>query len=424
MSDNTTTKRTASADAALTVLAGVMADREMLYRAIEAGIEPHDFDRENDRIIWKAVQDLVSHGDKVEIGTVTATTQGQIDDMAADLLKRAAARWPGSSLVFDKAAHSLLLESRKRALAAAFSGGLKELADAKTPEDIDKVAMQAHERLACAPGLKRSRAHGAQEVAQKLRERITTPNRRIKTDIQKLDHVLGGGLDRGRMISVSGKYKVGKTTFLSTLGYNAAYRPNGGQPENVLFVTLERDKTDVEMLNAARHLGINQRELERHFTKHEKHFDDYARDPALERIRYMHQPGATIDEIVRTIVSETRSRGIGLALIDYYQVIAAQPKQQFNQHLMQVDQILSRLANSLGIAIVMAAQADADGLPRDSKTLLHSAAANFSLRRNPDSPEAWFDNLASNYIEQMDAGSPSNPAMVLDSSRGPFFKSC
>ena len=82
-----------------------------------------------------------------------------------------------------------------------------------------------------------------------------------------------------------------------------------------------------------------------------------------------------------------------------------------------------RDANDLDIAVLIAAQSDADGAPRDSKSLLQSAAANFAIRRQDGSPEAWLDNLASNYRKQRDAGSPNNPGMILDEEAGPHFRS-
>src|SRR5690606_37344188 len=98
--ENQRAKRPSAADAALTLLAGSLADRELLYRAIEAGIEPQDFEQDRYRSLWKAILDLVGHGDRVDVDSVVAAAHKDIDEATADLLRRACSRWPGSALVF------------------------------------------------------------------------------------------------------------------------------------------------------------------------------------------------------------------------------------------------------------------------------------------------------------------------------------
>ncbi len=413
-----TTPTMSDRDAALTVLSGTINMPQSLDRET-ARVRSMDFETEEHAVIWRSIERLYEAQDVINAASVIALCGKELSDKTKSTLKTACERWPGSVLLLEQASQQIVSQSQRRQLIRNYT---KAIAKINEGEDIETVERETQHHngdhlLRTAPV-----AMFAGQVAQQIEDKVTRPHKYIKTGIPKLDHVLGGGLDRQRLISISGQYKSGKTTLLTTIGYNAAYGAYQEVEEKVLSITLERDKTDVEMLNASRYLKINQRDLESRFSDYQDPFYAYAAMPERNRLRYFHKPGATLEEIVQLITAEKRVHGTTLVLIDYYQLVANPKKMNLVQHLMNVDQVLSRVAGKIGVAIVIAAQADADGLPRDCKTLLHSGAANFSLRRTPEAPEAWLENLASNYIEQRDAGSPSNPSLRLNFDVGPHFE--
>lgn len=411
----------------LQVLAGIIAQPALFGRALGRGLEIQHLGSLDDRAVFLAARELYEAGDPITVETVSlnVTANKRSGDETLERLEslaRAVERWPGSSVLFEKALDHLLLAASKKALHDALGWAIPQILDTGSLDDIRDLAEELGQKARGAIAGAGPIPLPANVVAGKLAERVKTPHRKISTGIHKLDHVLGGGFDLGRMYSVIGRYKIGKTTFLTSVGYNIAYGAPDGERRKICMVSLERDQIDVEMLNAARALGINQRDLDRHFDRYEEAFERYRADPIRKNILYHHSPGADIDEVCAAIANAHRIDGIEVAFIDYYQVIFGPRGMRTVDHLSNVDRRLATLAADLGIVIVIAAQADNDGLPRDCKALLHSAAANFSIRRPVDEPDGWLENLASNFIETRDAGSPQDAAIRLVTTSGPYFE--
>jgi replicative DNA helicase len=411
-------------DAQRTVLAAIITQPTLASEALAAGLQPSHL-RRDEASIWQIIADLHQAGDPINVDTIGLLIRGAatVPPSIWAEIEDTAASWPGSKLVFQNALNAVLLEASRKAMSARLSAALAAVTDAENTEDLQQAASNVSEHLRQSIAGAGPIPVTADQIAAKLKERALTPARRIPTGIRKLDHILGGGLDKGRMYSLIGRYKIGKTTLMATLGYNIAYGENGDTPRKVAMISLERDEIDIEMLNAARALGINQRELDRHFKRHQAAFEEYARSPDRQNILYHHSPGANLEEVCAAIENAKRIHGIEAAFVDYYQVIYGNRTIRLVDHLSSVDRTLSILAADLNIALVLAAQADGDGLPRDCKALLHSAAANFSIRRPIDQPDAWLENLASNYIETRDAGDPQDGAIRLITSSGPYFES-
>lgn len=418
--------RTKSDDAETIVVAGAIADRRLARTAIDGGIVARHFRARDAKRAWEHLLAADGNGEHLSGDALASLFRQDGEDGDPSLYARAAARWPGSTELFDRALADILAADRIRSARSLAAKGLATLDDAAGEQDFAKAAESFSGAADFASGAAARPIHDSGQVAGLLIERLATPPTRLQTGIQKLDHALGGGLETKRVVSISGKYKIGKTTLLTTIGYNVAYGKGEKDPDNtarVLFVSLERNQIDIEMLAMARSLGVNMADLEDDFSRLSGKMAAYRDDAKRADILYYHDPGADMEVISGVVRRAVRQHGVRLVLIDYYQIIGRQASTRLVEHLMSVDQTLARLADGLDIAIVVAAQADADGLPRDSKSLLHSAAANFSIRRQDDSPEAWLDNLACNYRRQRDAGSPTNPAMRLDDEVGPHFAS-
>jgi len=410
------------ADYEMICVVGAIVEKDGFVKARQAGLGSEDFSQASMMTVWKIMEELHANGDEITIDFIKAVNQSRIDPAFIAKLERAKDRWPGSLTLYLQAVKTIIVESRKGEIAKHLAILSSKVQQATNLDDLRsrfEDFTKASRKTIAEPS---SLITPASVVSSQLRRQIEQPDRYMPTGISKLDFVLGGGLLKRRVVSITGQYKIGKTTLLSTIGYNVAHpQSRGVTPRKVIFITLERNQTDVEMLNASRALGINQRELARHFKKHEKDYEKYRTNPDIDRIEYYHRPGATIEEILLVLKQAKEDHGADLALIDYYQIIRKPKSERRVDHLMDVDQELAKAAEDNDLAIILAAQGNLEGLPKDSQSLLHSAAANFALRRASDQPEAFLENLASNYIEQRDAGSPSDPAMIMNTKSGPHF---
>ena len=374
------------------------------------GLETEHFQNEHAREIWRAASHVAARQRHATPDAVAIVLRGTT---SADELQAIVKRYHSDETTIADAATVLRDRRRIDTLIDVHKAAVSQLSQGKSISmrsvvsqliDIESASVIGIEDEAC--------------IADQIRQGFTTPSTHIQTGIRALDQVLDGGLSRKRLTSFIAKYKIGKTTLLATLGYNAQELGH-----NVLNITLERSSGDIQALNVARGLGINVRKLAQNYPKYEQQHRQFIARKDRGRAYYYHKPGATLEDIVWQIHAARRQYGVSLVLIDYYQLVAKPPKLGTVDHLREVDQTLANLFADSDMAGVMAAQADDEGRPRDCKTLLHSAAANFTIRRVPDGVETWLENMASNYIDMVDAGSPSNPAMMFDKEIGPHFRS-
>lgn len=407
------------------LLINIEAEREVIgtlliepkLNSIASRLRAEDFSEQIHGVIWRAIGHLLDKGERINLRTVAAVAGSNISDRDRERLERIVERASGTADLIEQAVDQVVEASRRRELTAL----LRQSARVLQTKD-DSVEMTTIKLMALMDQVMSD--HGAKTnsgdvIAARLRQQLICPPDRVASGISKLDHIMGGGFDYRRAYSFIAKYKTGKTTLAATFVDNMT---SNGVP--VTMVSLERQDTDIEKLIAARRLKINARKLETNFDKHQDAYDQFAGEAVRKLVNYHHQPGASLEEICNVIVNGARTHGSKVAIIDYYQIIRKPAKVSMYEHLSNVAQTFANLSDRLRIVGIIMSQADAEGLPRDCKNLLHAAAANFTIRRAPDQVETFFENLASNYIEQLNAGGPQSPACLLDKEIGPHFRDC
>lgn len=376
-------------------------------------LDPDHFKEDEPRMIWRLTSHLLRQGTDLSLQEISIASRRMLE---VERLEKIVRKWSVGPLVLEASLAMLITRRRRGLQQEILADNLERI---RNGEEID--TLDIGRRLIDVSSRTKAGILSQSQVAHKLKDQLLAPSTHIPTGIRMLDQVLGGGLARARMVSIIAKYKIGKTTLLATIGDNAK---RAGY--NVLSITMERSATDIESMIAARELGINVNQLranyQRYSEEHCKQLEE-SDDHGQGNIYYYHNPGATLEDIEWQIHAASRRYKIDLVLIDYYQLIAKVGKMNTVEHLSRVDQTLANLFANSNMACVIAAQSDDDGRPRDCKTLLHSAAANFTIRRTADQVEAWLENMASNYIDLVDAGSPSRPAMMMDKDQGPHFRS-
>lgn len=402
----------------------LVAEREVIgtIMAVPA-LAPHamrlraeDFSKSLHSAAWRAIAHLLDRGDEITVRSVSAACGNAIDGRGRDELADMARMSGATGGILAEAVDAVTDASKRRSIAETYSNARRAMTTSDDP--IASIVAKASAGADDALMGRQARFLDGRQVGEAAKLQMKNPNRRIPTRIEKLDFVLGGGLDPGRMLAIISKSKIGKSTFVATVSHNLTEDavPN-------LVITLERDDRDMIKMCAARHLDINVNELEKDFDRHEPGFDAFINDDKRKIVQFHHAPGDMLDDIRHAILTAVRLHGVRVVFIDYYQIIAKTLKEGTQDHLTRVAQTLANLTAKLGICLIITAQSDIDGMPRECKALHLAAAANFVIRRAPEQVETWLENIGSNYIEQVDAGSPSVPAMLLDKTSGPHFRS-
>lgn len=246
----------------------------------------------------------------------------------------------------------------------------------------------------------------AVDVARQLEKQETAGF--VSTGIRTLDYVLYGGFHYGLLTGILARYKVGKTALMASVARNLERQ---GIP--TLMVSLERRMGDVERFIAARSLGIDARDLDlMGNAEHKEAFAEYVE--SVRKLRYVHKPAISIEQLRALIISEIQAHGIKVVLVDYWQLITnphSRSTQADKQH--ESAQIMADLAAELDVSIVITGQLNQEGQPKGSEGILAAAGMVVKIEREVNSQGAFVTTLVSNKGPALDKGNPSDPSLML-----------
>lgn len=390
------------------VRAPLHAEEAMRLRAEDFTVPLH-------QVIWRAIAHLLDKGDPIRLQSVGAACGNSLDGQGRRDLEAMVMVAGGTEGILRDAIMQVNDATRRRATSQVFRQAARRSA---TSEDaVEATAARASFDVEEALNGEEAVFLDGQQVAQKLRLKLENPPVPVPTGIRKLDHVLEGGLMPTRMLAIGAETKQGKTTLAATISYNAL-----AIQEPHLVISLEKHETDIEQACAARALNTNTLALEQRFDKYRSAYDSYEADPNHKLRKYMHRPGATIEDIQSAVLRAKRAGARGF-ILDYWQLIQKPPKESVHDHLSRCAGIIAHLTDRLKMWSVINCQTHADGVPKDCQTLWLAASAFYVIRRDvPDKPDTWLQCLGSSYTKGLDAGAPSVPSMLLDTDVGPHFR--
>lgn len=400
------------------------AEREVIGTVIRAPVHAEeailrlraeDFVVGSHQVAWRAIAHLLDKGDPIRLQSVAAACGNALDGQGRRDLEAMVMMAGGTEGIMRDAIAQVVDASRRRTAAQAYAQARRRAITSEDP--IEMTAARATVEVEEAINGDTAVFLDGRQVNDRLEQKLENPPVAVPTGIPKLDHVLEGGLMPTRMLAIVAQTKKGKTTLAATISHNmlAIQEPH-------LVISLERNETDIEQACAARALNINSLDLEQNYARHKPAFQAYKQDPNHALRTYMHQPGATIEDIQTAIMRAKRAGAKGF-ILDYWQLIQRPPRESVTDHLGRCAQILANMTSRLKMWSVVNAQSDADGLPRECKALWLASPTLYVIRRDvPDKPDTWLECMGSSYTKGYDAGGPSNPAMLLDTDIGPHFR--
>lgn len=206
----------------------------------------------------------------------------------------------------------------------------------------------------------------------------------VRTGFDRLDSVLSGGLEPGRLVGVLGAPNCGKTTFVHQIAETVA---SLGRP--VLYVTSEDTPGTLLAKSIARIGGIDYTPVlkgdERFREKIEAARDTLRRRPSANRLRYLDANGTVtmsyIENAMRkhfemyptTKVNDQEIEAPGILVIDYLQNIAnimrgESNNQELRVYISQFTRRLRDLAKEMNCTVVIIASQNRENYTRSSST--------------------------------------------------------
>jgi replicative DNA helicase len=227
-------------------------------------------------------------------------------------------------------------------------------------EFADKISQTCIERNA--------EVSSAKSIAELLIDQMEGKNKRpcLSTGLILLDRTMKGGMHDGELLTVASESGGGKSIFMVQ-----AAVANLLDGKNVVYFSLEMDKTDVFERMIANYANIPVRTSEEYSTTHSREL------PAISKaiLEMQKMPVIIIDDIIdlNSIMAECeRLRLLGKAdviIIDYLQIIESDSSDNREQQVSDIARKLKNLATKLKVPVITGSQLNDEGKVRESRAI-------------------------------------------------------
>jgi replicative DNA helicase len=383
-----------SREAEVSVLSGMLQDRDAVARAVEI-VDASMFFTEAHRRIFRSMARLFERSDVIDVITLHEDLQktdesdvaGGLDYLAEllDAVPTAANIEYHARIVREKALLRRLIDASQEIIRDAYDQGerdVEELLD-QAESRIFQVA-QSHER----EGFVRIKdlLWPTFEEIEKLQE-SGSPVTGVPSGFTDLDKMTTG-LQRGDLVIVAARPSMGKTSWVMNVAANAAIEHR--EPVAIFSLEMSKEQLLKRLLSAegridAQHLRRGGMTAEDH-----KRLATAAGHLNTAPIWIDDSPGLTVLEIrakSRRLVSDVQAEGhhLGLIIIDYMQLMSGERAENRVQEVSQISRGLKALARELEVPVVALSQLSrAPEQRNDKRPMLSDLRESGSIEQDAD----------------------------------------
>ena len=258
----------------------------------------------------------------------------------------------------------------------------------------------------------------SKQVAQRVAENLKLPLQCYSTGVRVLDNVMLGGMSAGRMYSIAGRMKDGKSIWATTLAYNMAMLGT-----KVFFLTLEMENDEIQTRFLARSMGIKPSSFfyDRNNVQLQKEVAAHAAE-MNENIIMRYEPDITLDRMKQRLHYAVHNRGAKGFILDQWQLVGGKRKgDTLANHLSEAAQWLAGFCKNERVFGLVVCQLNKDGTTLDSEGIKRAVDQHYKINRCKDERFAYLDLEISRYTPKTAIGSEQNPAFRLNLN-GLFFE--
>lgn len=328
-----------------------------VMEAVAGAVSHSDFFYENPKAIFRAVQDLVSHGQPADATLILNRAKAFCPTLSYQFCADAMKVVPTlvNAAEYARLIHQYAIERKSEAIGLALSSG--EL-DTMTAMSRLQDLLQAGRASVADP--EDDWQSFMDEIDLAMRE--GSNNRFVPTGFYNLDGVLSGGLVNGGLITVAARPGTGKSTAAINIAENIA-----ADGKSVLYFSFEMTKLQIQTCRIAAYKGFNRADVYSAAAFREDKAIGRTREKAEQNMKDLqdaisvlyHRPfrivetAATVDDIER---QARCMKDLGLLVIDHIGLIRTEGSASRYDQVTQITHRLKQLAMGLKIPILALCQ--------------------------------------------------------------------
>lgn len=374
------------------LLGSLMIRSESMHESTEVILTPDVFYSEKHRIIYRAMLDLYSKSEPIDVETVRSklSDQGELESVGGvSYLAELVSEVPAAS----NARHYANQVQKKHLLRSLIDAG-EEIAEMgyNESEDIDETLDHAEKRVyevTASPTLSKFTSLGetlkdAWERLERLQEH-KDEMRGVRTGFRDLDNMLAG-LQKSDLIILAARPSMGKTAFALDIARQSAIQH--GTTVGIFSLEMSAQQLVDRMVSAE--AKVNSWNLrtgritdQEDFSRIHDAYDRLGRAP----IFIDDQPGMNILKMRSTARRLKREHGLGLLIVDYLQLMAPTNTRASDNMVQQVTEIsrsLKILAREMDVPVLALSQLSRAVEQRGGKPRLSDLRDSGSIEQDAD----------------------------------------
>ncbi len=384
-----------SAEAEISVLGGMLIDRDAVARAVEA-LQPSMFFREAHRRLFRSMSRLFERGEVIDVITISEDLKktdelesaGGLDYIAEllDAVPTAANIEFHARIVREKALLRRLIDASQAIIRDVYEQGEREVeeildqAEARVFQVAESHAREGFVRI-------KDLLWPAFEEIERLQE-SGSPITGVPSGFADLDRMTTG-LQKGDLSIVAARPSMGKTSWVLNVAANAAIEHQ--IPVAIFSLEMSKEQLLKRLLSAE--ARIDAQHIRRGGMSPDEHQRLAAAAGHLNTapIWIDDSPGATVLEMrakARRLASEIQAEGrqLGMVVVDYLQLMAGDARSENRvQEVSQISRGLKALARELDAPLVALSQLSrAPEQRNDKRPMLSDLRESGSIEQDAD----------------------------------------
>ncbi len=381
-------------EAERSVIGALLLDQAAFHKVLEVGLEPEDFYKEANSLIFDSIRALHASGEPVDTVTLTDSlkNKGILEKVGGltyvtsifDDSYSSAHVTHYSKIVKEKAILRRMISTANDLVTRAYDGveDISEFLDLAEKSIFDVTDTKIHNSFTNIKQIMLDNMHTIQELSEK-KTTITG----LPTGFKDLDYKTSG-LHAGQLIVIAARPAMGKTSFALNIAENAAISASASVA--VFSLEMSKEELGVRFLTSLAKIDASRLKVGRLQERDWKALAKASKELSETKLFIDDTPALSVLELRTRCRRLQAEHGLGLVIVDYLQLMRGLSKggkamDSREREISDISRSLKALAKELKVPVVALSQLNRslEGRP-DKRPMLSDLRESGAIEQDAD----------------------------------------